>query len=1577
MSVRFGLSGNRRRFTSVAAVLVLGVGLCVPLALALTAVADTAPPPGVPSTVSADALPTVQQNGVVWSEVTVGNTVYATGSFSQTWPAGTTNTSANDTPRSNLLAFDIRTGNLLPFNHTLNAQGLAVTASPDGTRVYVAGDFTTVDGTSRAHIAAFDTATGALDTSFAPSLGSTADALVATNSTVYVGGNFFTANGVSRTRLAAFAAANGALSATWVPTADDARVLAMVMAPDGSRLIIGGHFATINHVNVYGLGAVSAVDGSSEPFTANSRIQDYGTAAAILSLTADSTQVYASGYSYIAQGGSVEGNFEGTAALDADTGNINWVDDCHGDTYDTFSTGPVLYSVSHAHDCSAIGDYPDTNPRVWHHSMAETTTPSGVNVGPDDYGWDYNGVPDSTVLHWFPSYGIGTYTKQDQSAWAITGNNQYLALGGEFPTVNGKAQQGLVRFEVSSGAPNKVGPLAATTLTPKIVSVTPGTAHITWQSTWDYDNNSLVYNVYRDGGTTPVYTTTVPSSFWQLPSLGFNDSGLAPGSTHTYQVKVSDPFNNVTSSSSTSVVIASSPPSAYVQDVLTAGAIDYWRLGETSGTSAIDWAGYSGLAEAAGVTHGAGGAINGDSNAASTFDGASDGEAGTTAPITGPNTYTVEAWVNTTSTSGGKIIGFGNSQIGTDSGNYDRQIYMDNSGHLTYGVYNNGTFTVTTAGTYNDGQWHLVVGTLSSAGLVFYVDGKKVGANPGTTVGQPYTGYWRVGGDNLNGWPNQPTSNYLGGSIDEAAIYPSALSLGQVQQQYTDSGRTINVPTAPTDTYGKTVFNAAPDLYWRLDDASGPTAKDASINGDDGTYSGGVGYHAGSPVTGSGGTGVSLDGSSGLIVASQPVDDPEVYSEELWFKTTTTSGGKLIGFGNATSGLSSNYDRHVWMLDSGQLEFGVWTGQTNTVQSSASYNDGKWHYLVATQGAGGLNLYVDGASVGNNPDTQAQAYTGYWRIGGDVTWGGNSSNYFAGSIDEAAVYSTELTPTQVQAHFHASPASSGPSASFTANCTGLTCAFDATGSQDSTGTITSYAWAFGDSKTGTGVTTNHTYASGSTYSVSLTVTDNHNQTSTVTQSVPVTAPQPPTAAFTPTCTNLACHFDASASTDTSGTITSYAWTFGDGNTGTGVTTDHSYASGNTYTVSLTVTDNHNQTSTVSHPVTVSAATNPPPVAVFTANCTALTCTVDASGSHDDGSIASYNWAFGDTQVGTGKTASNTYAAAGDFTITLTVTDNLGATGTTHQVVSPRPPANPPAGAFASDAFNRTVASGLGTADVGGPWSANGSASVLSVTPGTANITMSKGGVTSGAYLGSISRTDSDTTVTLTTDKVGTGSGVYLSVLGRRISATTNYLGRVRLLGNNSVAISLLSDVAGTEKVLAGEQTLSGVTYTPGLRFKVRLQVTGTGPTTLRLKVWLATGTEPTAWQLTATDSTATLQVPGSVGLTGYLSGSATNPPVTMKASAFASAPTAPTAGAPTAAFTAHCSALNCTVDASASSDPSGTISSYKWEWADGVLTTGVTSSHTYAAGGTYRITLTVTDPSGLTSVTTQTVTVPA
>ena len=145
-------------------------------------------------------------------------------------------------------------------------------------------------------------------------------------------------------------------------------------------------------------------------------------------------------------------------------------------------------------------------------------------------------------------------------------------------------------------------------------------------------------------------------------------------------------------------------------------------------------------------------------------------------------------------------------------------------------------------------------------------------------------------------------------------------------------------------------------------------------------------------------------------------------------------------------------------------------------------------------------------------------------------------------------------------------------------------------------------------------------------------------------------------------------FDGSGSTDPDGTIPAYQWDFGDGDTGAGVSPSHSYAAAGTYTVSLTVTDNDGASSApATTTATIEPVANEPPVADPNgpySGTTGSPVLFDGTGSSDpDGTIVAYDWDFGDGNTGTGDTPSHSYAADGTYTVSLTVTDNDGASDT--------------------------------------------------------------------------------------------------------------------------------------------------------------------------------------------------------------------------------------------------------------------------------------------------------------------------
>jgi PKD repeat protein len=456
-----------------------------------------------------------------------------------------------------------------------------------------------------------------------------------------------------------------------------------------------------------------------------------------------------------------------------------------------------------------------------------------------------------------------------------------------------------------------------------------------------------------------------------------------------------------------------------------------------------------------------------------------------------------------------------------------------------------------------------------------------------------------------------------------------------------------------------------------------------------------------------------------------------------------------------------------------------------------------------------------------------------------------------------------------------------PVAAFTSSCSGLTCTFDGSGSNDPDGNITSYSWQFGDTATGTGANPSHPYATAGSYPVTLTVTDNKGATTSVTHAVSVsTAPLafvgaahgqggsvstlaatvPATAHVGDTAVMVMTTSTSSAwsgpgnvtgwtqlDTFTNGSTTSTAWTktLASGDPGKQVqftaTSAHKavldvavYAgvasatpvsarvgdAGRTTHTTPTVTapagswvvsmwtDKSDTTTSWTAPAsttrrdtalgtgsgrfsalvadsggpvaggsnggltaTTNAASsygdmwtivlapaaggggggNQPPVAAFTSGCTGLTCSFDASGSSDDGSIASYSWQFGDNTTGTGQKPSHPYATAGNYTVTLTVTDDQGATGSISHPVSPSSTGTPVA--FVGAAHGQTGAVSTLAATV--PATAHvGDTAVMVMTTSTSSGWSAPTNVTGWTQLDSF--TNGSTTSTAWTKTLATG-----------------------------------------------------------------------------------------------------------------------------------------------------------------------------------------------------------------------------
>ena len=206
------------------------------------------------------------------------------------------------------------------------------------------------------------------------------------------------------------------------------------------------------------------------------------------------------------------------------------------------------------------------------------------------------------------------------------------------------------------------------------------------------------------------------------------------------------------------------------------------------------------------------------------FDGTS-GFVSTTTSFTDPQAFTISVWFNTTTTQGGRLVGFANSQTGLSS-TYDRHLYLDNNGHVNFGIYDFNFRVIGSTTACNDGNWHQAVGTFSPAtGMSLYVDGVLASSNSTFTNDQTYTGWWKIGWDNLNGWPNEPASYFFKGTMDEVQVWNTVLTSSQIQNNLhhifigTESGLVS---------------------YWHFNEGSGTTTADSTATGNTGILQGGV-----------------------------------------------------------------------------------------------------------------------------------------------------------------------------------------------------------------------------------------------------------------------------------------------------------------------------------------------------------------------------------------------------------------------------------------------------------------------------------------------------------------------------------------------------------------------------------------------------------------------------------------------------------------------------------------------------------------------------------------------------------------
>src|SRR5665213_1219182 len=374
------------------------------------------------------------------------------------------------------------------------------------------------------------------------------------------------------------------------------------------------------------------------------------------------------------------------------------------------------------------------------------TLPSGISLSGTGYQWTYSTTPGGTRTNISGATGA-TYTPSTSVAPFNTPGTYYIYRDAILTSSNNVSPSPYTATNESNAATITVN------ATPTITGTSPNNRCGT---------GTVILGATASAGTISWYVAATGGS-----SLGTGTSFTTPSisSTTTYYV---DATSGGCTTGLRTAVIATVNASPAIPQIPSANLIAYYKFNG----NAYDATGNDNGTLQNSPTSTADRYAN--SNASYIFNGSSQ-YVSTANSYSNPTDFTISIWFKASTSSGGKLMGFGSSQTGS-SGNYDRHLYMNNAGQIYVGVYPGSVVTINSPLSYNDNNWHLATATLSSTtGMALYIDGALVASNGSNTTAQNYTGFWRIGYDNISGWVSIPTSFYFNGTLDDALIYLSLI----------------------------------------------------------------------------------------------------------------------------------------------------------------------------------------------------------------------------------------------------------------------------------------------------------------------------------------------------------------------------------------------------------------------------------------------------------------------------------------------------------------------------------------------------------------------------------------------------------------------------------------------------------------------------------------------------------------------------------------------------------------------------------------------------------------------------------
>lgn len=1165
-------------------------------------------------------------NGEIWDIEVVGNRAFVAGTFSSL-----TNTTGGGgtVAQSGLAAFNLDTGLVdTAFRPAFGGGGVnAVEASPDGRRLYASGTFNTVNGTSVKKVALLDPATGSPVPGFKANGNNQANALAATNTTLYVGGRFTAINGTPQVGLAAVDGATGSL----VPGFDNQisgglgpngalTVQQLKLTHDESKLLVVHTGRKIAGQDRYGVGLIDTASKQLLPWRTrlwDDNLQFVGGVQRVYGADIapdDSYFVVTSG-----SGGdrppindtAVAFSFDG-----ADHREPRWVSRAFDSIYSVAITEVAVYIGGHF-QFNESPTAPDPWPGLDNVGYGTGQGLAGYSLGDAVVRRDHLGAlnpVDGKALEWNP--GSNSY----EGNKALEATSRGLLTGGDGTTqggynvgrvaffdkaqlpaatttdttiespIEGRVWQGGQAYVMSGTAKSPAG------VSRVQVEIRSGSRYLQDDlTTWGASNTIDAPLGTPAGGVTPwslpltiTGTRTLTVFAKAFGTNGASDPSRATKKFESFSVEDATPDTRLNAPSgsvlsSTTVVVRGTASddkgvnavNLYFRDAsnrhLTADGtladgyatirIEPDVVGATSatwqyevtlphegewrfGAMAVDNAGQSDLRWAT-----------------RDYTVSSTGQPPTvtmTSPIAVTPPTTAPAL---TMTPGGRVTFAGTAS--DDEGLASVEISLRNS--------------VTRENLAADGTW----GTDVQAGSYRISPVDISGASYAWTYTTPFDlrpGTYSFSVRATDDLDLSTSSNYQGRLTINVAVPGDAPPNGLLAFTGTDMTPEVlhlDLAGTATDDLGVRAVRLAV-----LDNDSGRYVRS------DGTMSAGFG---------------TLDAvlaAPGAVSTawSLPLDLPvagdysvTAYAEDTAGQLDTSTSGATarylvypgdadpslnLGLAAPTEGTAFNESR---IVVSGRAEDDLAMGRVEVGVVNAA---GQWMSSSGTFGA--TERWV--SAFLNSPGSPGSNYS-----------------YTTPAIP-AGAYQVRVRPVDGRGQYPAphavnvtvaAPAGNlAPVAGAAVTCAQNVCTFDGRTSTDENAPTLTYAWSFGNGRTGSGAVATQTYSTPGTFTATLTVTDEYGATGTAATTVTVVEPAgnaAPTAVITtPTCVGLTCNLSGAASADPNlGDTIGYLWDFGDGTaTSTSASPAHVFAAAGTYPVTLTVTDGWGRATTVTRSVTV-------------------------------------------------------------------------------------------------------------------------------------------------------------------------------------------------------------------------------------------------------------------------------------------------------------------------------------------------------------------------------------------------------